>query len=188
MDVVTKQQLDPLVGLIKLTGGAYPMSDNGYQALAEVTKLYPKGQKIWTPDGEDELVVGVDLSFKYPDSVPPGLGGLHELIESQDPTAQAKFEEMTQFNQQATQKTAPFYLTPTGHIWYSTEIEEGSPSYPIHLFKVDESQIPDAEKVLINAQVVSYIIGFAIGNIIGSDGTIIDDIFPRTATGTLELR
>ena len=95
---------------------------------------------------------------------------------------------MTNFNRQATQKTAPFYLTPSGHIWYSTEIEKGAPFYPVHLFKVDESQIPDAEKVLRNAKVISYIIGFAVANIVGSDGTTIDDIVPVTEMGTLELR
>ena len=188
MDVMPKQELEGLTGLIKMVGGAYPATDHGYQALAEVTKIYSKGQKILTPDGEDELVVGVDLSFKYPDNVPPGLGELHQLILRLDPTAQAKIRQMMQVNQQAKQKTAPFYLTPSGHIWYSTEIDDKVPFYAVHLFKVDKSQIPDAEKVLRTAKVISYIIGFTVAYIIGSDGTTIDDVVPVTEMGTLELR
>ncbi len=199
-----KGDFDGLVGLIKIAGGNFPISDSGYHGSARVVKTYSKGRKTLTPDGEKELLLGVDVEVSnwidgslqdYMNQLGVGelVGSIREGRINSRSQYMAELQRLKQVNTRAKPRVLPFYMTPDGIIYYKITSPNEFPTDTdlfanvSGMFEVPKSGILEAEESLKSIAIVSYMPKFMIASLMGSNGLVIDDAFPTSMMGE-ELR
>ncbi len=173
-------KLPYLLSLLEQAGGNYPITDNIYHGLAKVVRTYPRGRRVLTPDGEQKLVLGVDVGIKWIDEVlqnhmrEVGVAALLGMLKRhQYPESQTKSEmiRLMEINREAQERVVPFYLTSSGSIFYKVPRPDpswASPSAPnsVYMFRVSEEEIPAAEQVLRTVRVVNYFPDWVVADLI----------------------
>lgn len=151
--------LEESVISINLHGGSAPFNHDSYLSLARPIKTYPKGTKVKTPDGIQDLVVAVEVEIEKWLNGPMKYNGV-SLSRFGNPEAIRLFK---QANKNSKPLIVPFYLTDSGKIYYTTNGVQTS-----HL-SIPEKEISEAEEILQNIWVVGYTPAGFIKHILGGE-------------------
>jgi len=171
---VPTENMKVLLESMSQYGGNVPLAHGSYLGEARTLRIYPRGTKVVTPYGVQELVVGADVEI---------IRKLNYSLERYGITGGQTQEEQERLfreaNQSGVPEVVPFYLTPDGKIHYKT--------FAVSYMQVPQDQIPEAEGVLRNVKVVGYKDSPFITAVIGEDGSMISDVMLLGRSGG-ELR